>query len=76
MLEHIALGIFEIDHEDVGHRILDRPAHLVDVMNDGHAGMPRFAQPIFDDGGANAVFIDDKYRQFCFVHLSRSNASA
>ena len=54
MLEPVAVGILEVDHDDVRRDLGDAPAGLVRGVDDRNPGMPGLAQAILDDGGARS----------------------
>ncbi len=68
MLERVALGVLEVDEDDVGRGLRDGAANLVDVMDHGHAHISCLAQALLDDRGANAVLVDDQDGQVRVRH--------
>lgn len=58
MLHHVAIGALDIDDDDIGLQRLDDPGDPVDLVHDGDVLVPRLAQALFDDGGADGVFVD------------------
>jgi hypothetical protein len=68
MLHHVAVGIFDIDDDHIGHQRFDDSRDAVDLMHDGDARMPCLAQAFFDDGGANGIFVDHQNCQIEMRH--------
>ncbi|MNT28951.1 hypothetical protein D3C86_1620010 [compost metagenome] len=57
MLHHVTIGIFEIDEDDIGLQRLDGTRDPVHLMDNSDATITGFAQPLFNDGGADRVFV-------------------
>ena len=62
-LQPVSIGILEVDDDDVRVELCDSPRKAVHVVDDRHPLMARFAQPLLDDRGAHAVFVDDEDSQ-------------
>ena len=68
VLQHVAVGIFEIDDDDVRLDLGDPPGDAGDVVDDRHALMPGLAQARLDDRGADAVLVDHQDGERLRVH--------
>jgi hypothetical protein len=53
----------------LGFSIYD-PCHALNFVNDRHTRMPGLSQPLFDDGGANGIFIDHEDGQVEPAHAA------
>src|SRR5262249_48625360 len=59
LLKHVAARVLEVDQDDVGIDRIDAREQMRRVVEAHHVRIASLAQPIFEDGGANRVLVDD-----------------
>ena len=73
VLEPVAIGVLEVDHDHVGRDLGDPPGRLVIGIEHADLGVTRLAQAILDDLRAQAIFIDDEDREVAAGHARSIN---
>jgi PAS domain-containing protein len=58
VLEHVAIGVLEVDGDHVGIDLDDAAHQLCGLDQHGDARVPGLAQPLPDDRNADAVGVD------------------
>jgi hypothetical protein len=59
LLEHVAAGIFQVDQNDVGVDGVDAREQVRGLADPNDLRESGFAQAIFQNGGADRIFVDD-----------------
>src|SRR4029079_10489991 len=62
---HVAVGVLERDDDHVGRDVRYAPGDADDVVHDRQAAVAGIAKPCLDDGGAQAILVDDQDRKRC-----------